>query len=84
MVRRTPCSPLRHPQRFSINDHITKNIASAMEDAARDVGMADETSGIEKLQNIMTEAKEKVDCITRKIAIIKIVATYLLIEMYKK
>lgn len=43
-----------------MTDHLHDSLIHALEDVARDVGVAHKgTSGLEKLQDIMTEAKEK-------------------------
>lgn len=55
----------KHPntehQRLSVNSHMKEALIHSMADVARDVvKVADETTGINKLQTIMTQAKEKV------------------------
>lgn len=47
-------------QRLSVNTHMKDSLINTLEDVARDVRMGLQTTGIEKLQTIMTEAKEKV------------------------
>lgn len=37
-----------------------ETLVNALEDVAREVGMSIETTGLEKLKDIMTEAKETV------------------------
>lgn len=47
-------------QRISVTDHLRESLVHALEDVARDVSITHkDTSGIDKLQDIMTEAKEK-------------------------
>eukprot|EP00752_Nemacystus_decipiens_P005981 g5402.t1 len=46
-------------KRLSVNDYLKENLIQSLEDVARDVVKATETTGIDKLQTIMTEAKEK-------------------------
>lgn len=48
-------------QRLSVNDHTKDTLIQSLEDVARDVVKGGfETTGIDKLQTIMTQAKEKV------------------------
>ena len=48
-------------QRLSVNDHMKETLIQSLEDVARDVVKdGPETNGIDKLQTIMTQAKEKV------------------------
>lgn len=49
-------------QRLSVNSHMKETLIQSLEDVARDV-VKTGTTGIEKLQTIMTEAKEKVSAI---------------------
>lgn len=58
-----PLIPACKHQRFSLTDHMRETLVNALEDVARDVGMVGETKGLEKLQDVMTEAKEKVKMI---------------------
>ncbi|CAM9359212.1 unnamed protein product, partial [Ectocarpus sp. 8 AP-2014] len=46
-------------KRLSVNTHMKDSLINTLEDVARDVRMGLQTTGIEKLQAIMTEAKEK-------------------------
>ncbi|CAB1104249.1 unnamed protein product [Ectocarpus sp. CCAP 1310/34] len=46
-------------KRLSVNTHMKDSLINTLEDVARDVRMGLQTTGIEKLQTIMTEAKEK-------------------------
>ena len=49
-------------QRLSVNTHMKETLIHTLEDVARGVvgAIQTETTGIDKLQTIMTEAKEKV------------------------
>lgn len=47
-------------QRLSVNNHMRDSLVHTLEDVARGVAAGMERSGIQKLQTIMTEAKEKV------------------------
>ncbi len=48
-------------QRLSVNTHMKETLIHTLEDVARDVvGVETRTTGIDNLQTIMTEAKEKV------------------------
>ncbi|CAM9731047.1 unnamed protein product [Scytosiphon promiscuus] len=46
-------------KRLSVNDHFKESLVHVLEDVARGVSVGIETPGIDKLQTIMTEAKEK-------------------------